>query len=92
MTTGLPVIAFTTTAMEDDTAYELTKAFWTLREAMATERDLQNSADLFQAGQAALTLGARGRPEGTAKMYDPKYKMWAVSRCQAAPYAGFELT
>ena len=35
MTTGLPVIAFTTTAMDDDTAYELTKAFWTRREAMA---------------------------------------------------------
>lgn len=35
VTTGLPVIAFTTTAMEDDTAYELTKAFWTRREAMA---------------------------------------------------------
>jgi len=34
VTTGLPVIAFTTTAMDDDTAYELTMAFWTRREAM----------------------------------------------------------
>lgn len=35
VTTGLPVIAFTTSAMDDDTAYELTKAFWTRRETMA---------------------------------------------------------
>ncbi|WP_304619592.1 TAXI family TRAP transporter solute-binding subunit [Paracoccus sediminilitoris] len=35
VTTGLPVIAYTTTAMDDDTAYELTKAFWTQREKMA---------------------------------------------------------
>lgn len=35
VTTGLLVIAFTTTAMDDDTAYELTKAFWAQREKMA---------------------------------------------------------
>ena len=35
VTTGLPVIAYTTTAMDDETAYELTKAFWTQREKMA---------------------------------------------------------
>lgn len=35
LTTGLPVVAYTTTAMEDDIAYELTKAFWTQREKMA---------------------------------------------------------
>lgn len=34
-TTGLPVVTFTTTAMDDDTAYQLTKAFWTQREKMA---------------------------------------------------------
>ncbi len=27
-TTSLPVVAYTTTAMDDDTAYELTKTFW----------------------------------------------------------------
>ncbi len=35
VTTGLPVVAFTTTAMDDDTAYELTKAFWAQREKLA---------------------------------------------------------
>lgn len=35
VTTGLPVVAFTTTAMDDDTAYALTKAFWEQREKMA---------------------------------------------------------
>lgn len=34
-TTSLPVIAYATTAMDDDTAYEMTKAFWENREAMA---------------------------------------------------------
>nr|WP_111300299.1 TAXI family TRAP transporter solute-binding subunit [Paracoccus saliphilus] len=35
VTTGLPVVAYTTTAMDDDTAYGLTKAFWSQREKMA---------------------------------------------------------
>ncbi|WP_353620658.1 TAXI family TRAP transporter solute-binding subunit [Paracoccus sediminicola] len=34
-TTGLPVVAFTTTDMDDDTAYALTKAFWEQRDKMA---------------------------------------------------------
>lgn len=34
-TTSLPVIAYTTTQMNDDTAYELTKAFWEERNRMA---------------------------------------------------------
>ena len=33
-TTSLPVIAYTTTAMSDDVAYELTKTFWTERARM----------------------------------------------------------
>lgn len=36
-TTSLPVIAYTTTAMDDDTAYTLTKTFWERRDAMANE-------------------------------------------------------
>ncbi|OIN10447.1 TAXI family TRAP transporter solute-binding subunit [Oceanisphaera psychrotolerans] len=36
-TTSLPVIAYTTTAMDDDTAYTLTKTFWERRDAMAEE-------------------------------------------------------
>ena len=34
-TTSLPVIAYTTTQMSDETAYELTKTFWEAREKMA---------------------------------------------------------
>jgi TRAP transporter TAXI family solute receptor len=34
-TTSLDVIAFTTTAMDDDTAYELTKTFWEEKAKMA---------------------------------------------------------
>jgi len=34
-TTSLPVIAYTTTAMSDDTAYAITRTFWERREAMA---------------------------------------------------------
>lgn len=36
-TTSLPVIAYTTAAMDDDTAYTLTRTFWERREAMAEE-------------------------------------------------------
>ncbi|SNS32176.1 TAXI family TRAP transporter solute-binding subunit [Tropicimonas sediminicola] len=34
VTTSLPVVAYTTTKMSDDVAYELTKTFWEEREAM----------------------------------------------------------
>ncbi|PMR69045.1 TAXI family TRAP transporter solute-binding subunit [Halomonas heilongjiangensis] len=36
-TTSLPVIAYTTSDMDDDTAYTLTRTFWERREAMAEE-------------------------------------------------------
>ncbi|MFY0992621.1 TAXI family TRAP transporter solute-binding subunit [Halomonas sp. C05BenzN] len=36
-TTSLPVIAYTTSDMDDDTAYTLTRTFWERREAMAVE-------------------------------------------------------
>ncbi|WP_447527521.1 TAXI family TRAP transporter solute-binding subunit [Vreelandella sp. TE19] len=36
-TTSLPVMAFTTEQMDDDTAYTLTKTFWERRDAMAEE-------------------------------------------------------
>ncbi|MFC7368347.1 MULTISPECIES: TAXI family TRAP transporter solute-binding subunit [Vreelandella] len=36
-TTSLPVIAYTTTQMADDTAYTLTKTFWERRDTMAEE-------------------------------------------------------
>ena len=34
-TTSLPVVAYTTTAMDDDTAYQLTKTFWEQKAAMS---------------------------------------------------------
>jgi TRAP transporter TAXI family solute receptor len=34
-TTSLPVVAYTTTAMDDDTAYELTKTYWENKAKMA---------------------------------------------------------
>ncbi|WNL40653.1 TAXI family TRAP transporter solute-binding subunit [Halomonas sp. PAMB 3264] len=36
-TTSLPVMAYTTAQMDDDTAYTLTKTFWERRDAMAEE-------------------------------------------------------
>ncbi|NIC06782.1 TAXI family TRAP transporter solute-binding subunit [Billgrantia bachuensis] len=36
-TTSLPVIAYTTSGMDEETAYTLTKTFWERREAMAEE-------------------------------------------------------
>lgn len=36
-TTSLPVIAYTTTGMDEDTAYNLTRTFWERRDAMAEE-------------------------------------------------------
>ena len=35
VTTSLPVVAYTTTAMSDDDAYAMTKTYWEQREAMA---------------------------------------------------------
>ncbi|AUH33525.1 TAXI family TRAP transporter solute-binding subunit [Paracoccus tegillarcae] len=35
VTTGLPVVAFTTTAMDEETAYQLTQDFWETREKLA---------------------------------------------------------
>ncbi|MCD9148690.1 TAXI family TRAP transporter solute-binding subunit [Pseudophaeobacter flagellatus] len=36
-TTSLPVVAYSTTKMDDDTAYELTKTYWETREDMAKD-------------------------------------------------------
>jgi len=36
VTTSLPVIAYTTTAMDDDTAYQMTKTYWSQKSAMGT--------------------------------------------------------
>lgn len=36
-TTSLPVVAYSTTKMDDDTAYAMTKTYWETREAMAAD-------------------------------------------------------
>ncbi len=37
VTTSLPVVAYTTTAMSDDTAYQITKTFWEQKAALAED-------------------------------------------------------
>ncbi len=37
VTTSLPVVAYTTTAMDEDTAYQMTKAYWSQKEAMSED-------------------------------------------------------
>jgi len=45
VTTSLPVAAFTTTAMSDDTAYALAKTFWEEKSAMAAGAPWWNGVD-----------------------------------------------
>ncbi len=44
-TTSLPVVAYTTTAMDDDTAYELTKTFWETKAKMGEASRWWNGVD-----------------------------------------------
>ncbi|MDZ7749782.1 MAG: TAXI family TRAP transporter solute-binding subunit [Halofilum sp. (in: g-proteobacteria)] len=37
VTTSLPVVAYTTTAMDDETAYQLTRTYWSQKAAMAED-------------------------------------------------------
>lgn len=45
VTTSLPVVAYTTTAMDEDTAYQLTKTFWEQKEAMGSNAPWWNGVD-----------------------------------------------
>ncbi|MEM8840396.1 MAG: TAXI family TRAP transporter solute-binding subunit [Pseudomonadota bacterium] len=45
VTTSLPVVAYTTTAMDDDTAYELTKTYWQQKDAMGQGAAWWNGVD-----------------------------------------------
>ncbi|WP_136636734.1 TAXI family TRAP transporter solute-binding subunit [Pseudooceanicola onchidii] len=45
VTTSLPVVAFTTTKMDDETAYQLTKTFWEGKAAMAGSAPWWNGVD-----------------------------------------------
>ncbi|MEO1492486.1 MAG: TAXI family TRAP transporter solute-binding subunit [Pseudomonadota bacterium] len=44
-TTSLPVVAYTTTAMDDDTAYALTKTYWDQKAAMGDDAAWWNGVD-----------------------------------------------
>ncbi|MDA9983109.1 TAXI family TRAP transporter solute-binding subunit [Gammaproteobacteria bacterium] len=45
VTTSLPVVAYTTTAMDDDTAYALTKTYWQQKNAMGSSAAWWNGVD-----------------------------------------------
>ncbi|WP_420345171.1 TAXI family TRAP transporter solute-binding subunit [Pelagibius sp.] len=64
-TTSLPVAAYTTTAMDDDTAYLLTKTFWEGKDKMAAANPWWNgvTADMLS------TLGAELHP-GALRYYE----------------------
>lgn len=60
VTTSLPVIAYTTTEMSDDTAYELTKAYWSGKDAMGEDAAWWNavSGDMLANVQGKIHAGA----------------------------------
>ncbi|WP_417422533.1 TAXI family TRAP transporter solute-binding subunit [Halomonas sp.] len=55
-TTSLPVMAYTTSQMDDDTAYMLTKTFWERRDAMAEEAAWWNGISPEQLANMTGTL------------------------------------
>ncbi|MFO8047184.1 MAG: TAXI family TRAP transporter solute-binding subunit [Halomonas sp.] len=55
-TTSLPVIAYTTTSMDDETAYTLTRTFWERRDAMAEETAWWGGITHDMVGNIAGTL------------------------------------
>lgn len=63
-TTSLPVGAYTTTAMDEETAYQLTKAYWEQKSAMGKTSPWWNAVTM----DGLNTLGAALHP-GAAKYY-----------------------
>ncbi|MGM1053133.1 MAG: TAXI family TRAP transporter solute-binding subunit [Pseudomonadota bacterium] len=64
-TTSLPVIAYTTTSMDDETAYTLTRTFWERRDAMAEETAWWGGITHDMVGNIAGTLHP-----GAVRYYD----------------------
>ena len=60
VTTSLPVVAHTTTAMDDDTAYMLTKTYWEQKDAMGADAAWWNgvSGDMLKNVYGKLHPGA----------------------------------
>jgi TRAP transporter TAXI family solute receptor len=69
VTTSLPVVAFATTEMSDDTAYALTKAFWTQRDRMAA------SAPWWKGVNADMLANIEGKIHPGALRYYTEAKM-----------------
>lgn len=65
VTTSLPVIAHTTTAMSDDTAYELTKAYWSSKDAMGEDNGWWNAVS----GEMLANVHGKIHP-GALRYYD----------------------
>ncbi len=65
VTTSLPVIAHTTTQMSDDTAYELTKAYWSSKDTMGED------AAWWNAVSGAMLANVHGKLHpGALRYYD----------------------
>src|SRR5690554_1856153 len=64
-TTSLPVIAYTTSAMDEETAYTLTRTFWERRDAMAEETAWWGGITHDMIGNIACTLHP-----GAVRYYD----------------------
>lgn len=64
-TTSLPVIAYTTSSMDEETAYTLTRTFWERREAMAEESPWWGGITHDMIGNIAGTLHP-----GAVRYYD----------------------
>ncbi|MCR9126155.1 MAG: TAXI family TRAP transporter solute-binding subunit [Rhodobacteraceae bacterium] len=64
VTTSLPVVAFTTTKMDDDTAYELTRTFWEGKSAMSAGAPWWKGVD----PSLLSTIGTRMHP-GAVRYY-----------------------
>ncbi|MEM7547181.1 MAG: TAXI family TRAP transporter solute-binding subunit [Pseudomonadota bacterium] len=74
-TTSLPVVAYTTTAMDDDTAYALTKTYWEQKGEMGTAAAWWNGVD------EGLMANIEGKLHPGAIRYY-KEKGWALTAAQ----------
>ena len=65
VTTSLPVVAFTTTDMSDDTAYQLTKAYWEAKESLGGAAAWWNGVTPDMIGEVST-----GVHPGAARYYE----------------------
>ena len=65
VTTSLPVVAYATTATDDDTAYALTKAYWEGKDAMGESSPWWNGVDAGMLANVTTPLHA-----GAVRWYD----------------------